>query len=380
MMDKDKTYFSSLFILLTCMAFLSPLAVSEIEAADEKQSSFKEMKGLEVPAIKPGFSKVDKPLEILKRKDLKAIFGKGKDMMVLRKGVDFEKQKVLLFRWNGSGKDSLSPKAEPDPKKPNQPHVVFHYNPGLTKDLRFHSKLYLLPQNATWKVARAQPVNVQAQGVPLPPLPGVDLKVAEAKGNAVVVGNARVVVEADAGDFNVQIAEGVNGAEIVVEAKPVPVVPKPIPPRKVLPPKVKVDGVIRGGIKPAVPIPGRVVNRARSVRIYQQWVGFRPNGAPSFGLPKNGYVLDEETWEELWHAWRPTEKVPEVNFANEMILVGSLDGKTRVYLRATTTEEGQVTVSVNGSGNVKGLSYSFAKVMRAGILSVNGERLPGAPD
>ena len=144
-MDKDKTYFSSLFILLACMAFSSPLAVSEIEAADEKQSSFKEMKGLEVPAVKPGFSKVDKPLEILKRKDLKAIFGKGKDMMALRKDVDFEKQKVLLFRWNGSGKDSLTAKAEPDAKKPNQPHVVFHYNPGLTRDLRFHSKVYLLP-------------------------------------------------------------------------------------------------------------------------------------------------------------------------------------------------------------------------------------------
>ena len=138
--------------------------------------------------------------------------------------------------------------------------------------------------------------------------------------------------------------------------------------------------MIRGGLKPAIPIQRGVVNRARSVRIYQQWVGFLPNGAPSFGLPKNGYVLDEETWEELWHAWRPTEKVPEVNFANEMILVGSLDGKTRVYLRATKTEEGQLTVSVNGSGNVKGLSYSFAKVLRAGILSVNGERLPGAPD
>ena len=175
-MDTDKTYFSSLFILLACLAFFSPLAMSEIEAVDEKQSFFEEMKGLEVPAVKPGFSQVDKPLEILKRKDLKAIFGKGKDMMALRKGIDFEKQKVLLFRWNGSGKDSLTAKAEADAKKPNQPQVVFHYTSGLTRDLRFHAKVYVLPQNATWKLARVQPGKAQAQALPPALLPQVGAK------------------------------------------------------------------------------------------------------------------------------------------------------------------------------------------------------------
>ena len=44
------------------------------------------------------------------------------------------------------------------------------------------------------------------------------------------------------------------------------------------------------------------------------------------------------------------------------------------------TADGKVTFSVNGSGSTKGLSYSFAKVMRAGLITINGERLPGAPD
>jgi hypothetical protein len=74
------------------------------------------------------------------------------------------------------------------------------------------------------------------------------------------------------------------------------------------------------------------------------------------------------------------EKLPEVNFQNEIVLVGALPNALRVYVRALKTADGKVTFSVNGSGSTKGLSYSFAKVMRTGLITINGERLPGAPD
>jgi len=340
-MDNCKAYISPIFILSAFLAFMSPLV-----AADEEKALFQELKDLKVPALKLGEGSVVRPTQIMKRKDLKELLGKGKEMLQLRKTIDFEKQKVLVFRWSGSGQDSLTVKTEPNEKKPDQPHFVFHYKRGLTKDLRPHAKVYLLPAKSMWKVLQGKP------GDPL----------------------------------------------AVVRAKPVPA--KPVPPRVapkvkivpnikiqqriVPPPPIVLDGkagVIRGGIKPAIPINGRIPIRGRSVRIYKQWTGYIEDGkAPSLALPPKGYVMDEETWTELWHAWRPTEEVPEVNFRNEIVLVGSLPNKSRVYVRASMTEEGAVTMSINGSGNTTGLCYSFAKVMRAGLTSINGERLPGAPD
>ncbi|MFP6900507.1 MAG: hypothetical protein VCA36_06165 [Opitutales bacterium] len=317
--------------------------------ADEKDAVFQELKGLTIPPVKPGFSKVEQPLEIEKKKDLKIIFGKGKDMMTLRKSVDFEKRKVLLFRWNGSGKDTLSARVEPNPKEGAKPEVIFDYAPGLTRDLRFHAKAFALPKDAKWKVVRGKPALVKAV-VQVGPRP---------------VPLARVGAQ-------IRIVAG----QAVVKVKPA-VVQKRVPP----PPPVLGGGVIRGGIKPGIQINRRIPVRGISLRIYKQWTGYIEEGKiPSLELPPKGYVIDEDTWTELWHAWRPTEEVPEVNFRNELVLVGAMPNKSRVYVRASRTNEGEVTMSINGSGNTTGLCYSFAKVMRAGLVSINGARLPGAPD
>ena len=337
-MDNCKAYISPFFILSACLAFLSPLV-----AADEKKALFQELKGLKVPDLKLGEGSVVRPTQIVKRKDLKELLGKGKKMLQLRKTIDFEKQKVLVFRWSGSGQDSLTVKAEPNEKKPDQPHFVFHYKRGLTKDLRPHAKVYLLPAKSMWKVLQGKPgaplVAVRAKPVPAKPAP------------------PKVQVAP-----KVQIIPNIKIQQRIVPAPPIVRDGK--------------AGVIRGGLKAAIPRnPG-----LRSMRVYQQWTGFMPNGAPSIPLPKKGYVNDEESWLELWHAWRPTEKVPEVDFQNEIVFVGALQDKLRVYVRAMKTEAGEATISVNGSGTTKGLSYSFAKVMRAGLISINGQRLPGAPD
>ncbi len=313
--------------------------------AEDEPPLFQEIEGLTVPQVKfpegdgvaiPGAFELQKPLEIVKRKELKAIFGKGKDMMLLRKRVDFEKQKMLLFRWNGSGKDSLT--VRPAGKDQAKPKLFFDYAPGLTRDARFHAKMFLMPKDAQWEVVRAKP--------------GLAKAVVQVGPKPLAVAGEKV------GKFQIR-------AQAVVAGKPV------APANPFAPPGIRAGGEKVRVMPPKAP---------RSMRIYKQWTGFLPNGTPSVDLPGKGYVSDEETWIELWNAWRPTEKVPAVDFVNEMVLVGSLAGKTRVYIRAVKTEDGQATISVNGSGNIKGLSYSFAKVMRAGLISINGERLPGAPD
>lgn len=66
----------------------------------------------------------------------------------LDKAVDFKKQFVLVFAWQGSGGDKLSYLVmESYPEQ-----VVFMRKPGRTRDLRPHAKVYALRTNVKWRV------------------------------------------------------------------------------------------------------------------------------------------------------------------------------------------------------------------------------------
>ena len=62
--------------------------------------------------------------------------------------VDFEKEKVVVFACQGSGQDLLHGFM-------NQ-GATFNYTPGMTKDLRTHSSIYVVPKDATLTVAKTE--------------------------------------------------------------------------------------------------------------------------------------------------------------------------------------------------------------------------------
>ena len=65
--------------------------------------------------------------------------------------ADFKTEYVLLFQWQGSGKDQLASAAV---TKDGKTTVTFTLKPGATDDLRPHSKAFILPAGAEWKVAK----------------------------------------------------------------------------------------------------------------------------------------------------------------------------------------------------------------------------------
>lgn len=67
----------------------------------------------------------------------------------IAKQVDFGKEHLLRFKWSGSGRDQVSFSTEADKEGPV---VVFKYTAGLTRDLRQHSRLYAVANNATWRI------------------------------------------------------------------------------------------------------------------------------------------------------------------------------------------------------------------------------------
>lgn len=87
----------------------------------------------------------NKPLEIKSLEDAGKHFGK-EALETLKKSVDFDKQIVLVFAWQGSGQDKLEYQIlESFPEQ-----IPFSLKRGLTRDLRQHAHVYVLRNNARW--------------------------------------------------------------------------------------------------------------------------------------------------------------------------------------------------------------------------------------
>jgi hypothetical protein len=90
--------------------------------------------------------------------------------------------------------------------------------------------------------------------------------------------------------------------------------------------------------------------------------------------PANYFIADQQSWLELWRAWRGIEQVPAVDFQTEIVLVYTCDGPNYV----------QVRLERDGSGNVKctqmrstalagmGFGYVMLRINRTGINAVEG--------
>ena len=95
---------------------------------------------------KPAFGAWNKPTVLRSADDAAKHF----DEDALKK-MDFKKQIVLIFAWQGSGQDKLSyTVAESFPEQ-----ITFSRKPGLTRDLRQHVQVFALRSNVKWSVQGA---------------------------------------------------------------------------------------------------------------------------------------------------------------------------------------------------------------------------------
>ena len=90
----------------------------------------------------------DKPIHITSRKEASIYFIDNR----LTQTVDFKKQSILIFNWQGSGGDTLMYKFdESSPQK-----VLFSLKRGMTRDIRKHTKVYVLNSDVIWSIKRKQ--------------------------------------------------------------------------------------------------------------------------------------------------------------------------------------------------------------------------------
>ena len=119
-------------------------------AADEKPT-VKEIETKDLKVAVPNGGKATAPAEIKSADELakSPVLKDAAD--AVKKQVNFEKEKLVVFAWSGSGGDRIAGEPSKDGKS-----AEFTYRIGLTFDLRQHVKLFVVPKDAAVKVVTAK--------------------------------------------------------------------------------------------------------------------------------------------------------------------------------------------------------------------------------
>ena len=125
-------------------------------AADDSNMSIPAVKKVDTKEVVPLRSVFERrryndPL-VIKTADEAAKHFDEKNLAKLAEQVDFDRQYVLVFAWGGSGGDRLTHAVDDSDSK----QVNFSYTAGFTRDLRWHSYIYVLRSNVKWQVAAAR--------------------------------------------------------------------------------------------------------------------------------------------------------------------------------------------------------------------------------
>jgi hypothetical protein len=136
---------------LPATLFAAALALLDAaEPTDPRAPAPREIK-LARGKLDPVRERFDRPRVAATAEELAKLVPDKDAQGAIAKEVDFKKEQLLLFRWSGSGQDSLSFRTN---KIEDGEEVVFSYTPGRTRDLRPHAKLYAVPKKMTYRLGK----------------------------------------------------------------------------------------------------------------------------------------------------------------------------------------------------------------------------------
>ena len=121
------------------------------------------------------------------------------------------------------------------------------------------------------------------------------------------------------------------------------------------------------GVAMAAPTPLKATNT---------WMGSIDDEKLAKDMPENGVITNAKDFEKLVKAWKVAEKVPEVNFDKEIVLVAKTVG-SRLRLNASLDEKGDLKALGFASADLlPGFRYVIISVPQEGVKTVNGKELP----
>jgi len=105
----------------------------------------------------------------------------------------------------------------------------------------------------------------------------------------------------------------------------------------------------------------------------KEWRGDNPNEGLAKDSPK--FITNAKDLEKLWKAWDIKEKLPEIDFAKEILLVETTRG-SRLNLKATLDEKGDLQSLGLATRDLRpGFRYVMITVNKAGIKTIAGKAI-----
>ena len=106
------------------------------------------------------------------------------------------------------------------------------------------------------------------------------------------------------------------------------------------------------------------------------WMGSIDDEKLAKEMPENGVITNAKDFEKLVKAWKVAEKVPEVNFDKEIVLVAKTEG-SKLRLNALLDEKGDLKALGLATRDLRpGFRYVIISVPKEGVKTVNGKELP----
>ncbi|MBY0327497.1 MAG: hypothetical protein K2Q30_11305 [Gemmataceae bacterium] len=105
----------------------------------------------------------------------------------------------------------------------------------------------------------------------------------------------------------------------------------------------------------------------------KEWRGDNPNEGLAKDSPK--FITNAKDLEKLWKAWDIKEKLAEIDFAKEILLVETTRG-SRLNLKATLDEKGDLQSLGLATRDLRpGFRYVMITVNKAGIKTIAGKAI-----
>jgi len=135
-------------ILLCTLAFV--ISIGNAAPDPKKDAKPATVRVLDVKLEGEAKGKATEPTVITSAEELAKAIQDAAAVEAIQKEVDFKKEQVLFFQWAGSGQDKITFDLGEGDKASE---VTFSYKRGLTRDLRQHKKLFVLPKDTKFKFA-----------------------------------------------------------------------------------------------------------------------------------------------------------------------------------------------------------------------------------
>jgi hypothetical protein len=121
---------------------------------------------------------------------------------------------------------------------------------------------------------------------------------------------------------------------------------------------------------------GLAVAAPTPVKATNTWKGSVDDEKLQKEMPENGVITNAKDWEKLVKAWKVADKVPEVNFEKELILIATTTG-SKLNLSASLDDKGEMKALGLGTRDIApGFRYVIISVPKEGVKTVNGKELP----